>query len=142
MTITTRPATPDDAAAIAHMNAEADDLRAAVEHMAEHIALRSDYERAFVAEVDSQIAGYACLRLLPSVCDPIPYAELSELYVAAPFRRQGVGSALIHRVESEAASQGATALVLMTAWRNQRAHALYHALGYRLYTITMRRDLG
>ncbi len=142
MTITIRPAAPDDAAAIAHMNAEANDLRATVEHIAAHIALHSASERAFVAEVDNQIAGYACLRLLTNVCDPIPYAELSELYVAARFRREGVGGALIHHIENEAASQGATALVLMTAWRNQRAHTFYHAMGYGLYTITMRRELG
>jgi ribosomal protein S18 acetylase RimI-like enzyme len=142
MKITVRPAMPDDAAAIARMNAEANDLRATVEHMAAHIALRSEFERAFIAEVDGQVAGYACLRLLPNVCDPIPYAELSELYVAAAFRREGVGSALIRHVEGVAASQGATALVLMTAWRNQRAHAFYHAMGYGLYTISMRRELG
>jgi hypothetical protein len=29
----------------------------------------------------------------------------------------------------------------MTAWRNTNAHAFYHALGYRNYTITMRRSL-
>lgn len=142
MAITIRPAAPDDAAAIARMNAEANDLRATVEHIAEHIALRSDYERAFIAEVDGQIAGIACLRLLSSVCDPIPYAELTEMYVCEAFRRHGVGRALIRHVEAEAASQGATALVLMTAWRNQRAHAFYHDMGYGLYTITMRRALG
>jgi predicted GNAT family acetyltransferase len=40
-----------------------------------------------------------------------------------------------------ARASGATTLVLMTAWRNTQAHAFYHALGYRLYTVTMQRAL-
>jgi ribosomal protein S18 acetylase RimI-like enzyme len=83
----------------------------------------------------------ACLRLLPSLCDPIPYAELTELSVDPAHQRHGVGRALVRHVESEARAQGAAELVLLTAWRNTRAHAFYHALGYSLYTLTMRRSL-
>jgi ribosomal protein S18 acetylase RimI-like enzyme len=142
MPIAIRPAVPDDAEAIARLNAAFDDLRATPEHIAAHLRERSAFERGFVAEVDGTIAGMACLRLLPCLCDPVPYAELTELVVDPAYRRAGIGRHLVQRIEAEARAGGAATLVLMTAWRNSAAHAFYHALGYRLYTITMQRSLG
>lgn len=140
-TVTVRAALPEDGLAIARLNAAYNDLRATPEHIAEHIAQRSQFETAFVAEIDGQVVGMACLRALPSVCDPTPYAELTELFVEAAYRRHGVGRSLIRHIEATARALGATNLVLMTAWRNTEAHAFYHAIGYRLYTVTMRREL-
>lgn len=140
--ITVRPATPADAVAIARLNEAFNDLRAGVEHIAAHLAERGQFERAFLAEVDGWAAGMACLRLLPCLCDPVPFAELTELFVDPPFRRLGVGRALIRHIEQAARAGGATELVLLTAWRNSEAHAFYHALGYRLYTVTMKREIG
>ena len=142
MAIITRRAMPSDAAAIRALNAALDDVRATIEHIADHIANRERYETPFVAEIAGQVVGLACLRLLPCLCDPIPSAELTELIVLPQFRRNGVGRALIARIETEARVQGATTLILMTAWRNTQAHAFYHAVGYRLYTIMMQRSLG
>jgi len=142
MHITIRPAVPDDAEAIARLNAAFDDLRATPEHIASHLRERSAFERGFVAEVDGAVAGIVCLRLLPCLCDPIPSAELTELFVDSAYRRCGIGRYLVQRIEAEARAAGADKLVLMTAWRNTEAHAFYHALGYRLYTITMQRSLG
>lgn len=141
MTITVRPAIPEDAAAILRLNEAIDDARASVEHIADHIANRARFETPFVAEVDGRVVGLACLQLRPCLCDPAPIAELSELVVEPRYRGRGVGRALVRRIEAEARAAGATSLVLMTAWRNANAHAFYHALGYRLYTIMMRRPL-
>jgi aminoglycoside 6'-N-acetyltransferase I len=141
MHLTIRPALPADAPGIARLLELANDLRATPEHIAAHIRERAQVETPFVAESEGQICGMVCLRLLPSLCDELPYAELTELLVHPEYRRQGIGRALIERVEAEAAAQGAAELVFMTAWRNTSAHAFYHALGYRLYTIMMRRSL-
>lgn len=138
---TIRRATPADAPAIARLNAALDDQRATPEQIADHIAHRADLETPFVAELDGAVVGLACLRLLPTTCDPIPYAELTELAVDPAHRRRGIGRALVRHVEAEARAGGAAELVLLTAWRNTRAHAFYHALGYALYTLTMRRSL-
>jgi GNAT superfamily N-acetyltransferase len=78
---------------------------------------------------------------VPCLCDPVPYAELTELFVEPAYRRAGIGRHLVQRIEAEARAAGAATLVLMTAWRNTDAHAFYHALGYRLYTIMMQRSL-
>jgi GNAT superfamily N-acetyltransferase len=142
MHISIRQAVPDDALAIARLNAAFDDLRAAPEHIAAHLRGRTAFEQGFVAEVDATVVGMACLRLLPCLCDPIPHAELTELFVEPAYRRYGIGRQLAQRIEAEARAAGAVKLVLMTAWRNTDAHAFYQALGYRLYTITMQRSLG
>jgi GNAT superfamily N-acetyltransferase len=141
MQITTRPAIIDDAAAILGLNAAYDDLRATIDHVAAHIANHSQFETPYVAEVAGRVVGLACLRLLPCLCDPVPAAELTELIVHPAYRRLGVGRALVQRIEDAARKQGATTLVLMTAWRNTNAHAFYHMLGYRLYTVMMQRSL-
>ena len=142
MAIIVRPAVPDDAAAILQLNAAFDDVRASAEHIAAHIATRAHFETPFVATIAEHVVGLACLRLLPCLCDPVPYAELTELIVDPQYRRRGVGRALIRHIEHEARAHGAATLVLMTAWRNTEAHAFYHALGYRLYTVTMQRSLA
>ena len=136
-----RRATPADADAIARLNLAFNDLRTTPEHIADHITNRSQFELPFVAELDGDVVGMACLRLLPTLCHSVPYAELTELYVDPAHQRRGVGRALVRRIEDEASAQGAAELVLITAWRNTRAHTFYHALGYGLYTLTMRRSL-
>lgn len=141
MSISIRCAVPNDAQAIIQLNIAFNDLRATAEHIAEHIRIRAQFETPFVAEIEQQVVGLACLRLLPCLCDPVPSAELTELIVDPRYRRLGVGRALVQAIESEAQQQGATTLVLMTAWKNTQAHGFYHALGYRLYTVMMQRSL-
>jgi GNAT superfamily N-acetyltransferase len=142
MEITVRPAVPEDAGAIHRLNAAYDDARATPEYIAGFLATSPELERLYVAEVGGEVVGMAGLRLLPSACDPVPYAELTELFVDEGARRGGVGRALVQAIEDVARAGGARQLVLMTAWRNGRAHSFYHALGYTLYTVTMRRELG
>jgi GNAT superfamily N-acetyltransferase len=140
--IVVRPATAADAEPIYQIHIAADDARASPAYIAESIRTRSAFERLFVAEQAGRVVGVAALRLLPCACDPEPYAELTELYVAETARRKGVGRALVQALEAEARSGGARRLVLLTAWRNSGAHAFYHAIGYRLYTLSMIRELG
>jgi GNAT superfamily N-acetyltransferase len=142
MSLSIRPATPEDASQIARLNAAHNDLRATPEQIAAQLVACAPFETLFLAEVDGHVAGMVGLRLLPTPCDPAPYAELTELFVEAAYRRHGVGRALVAHVEAQARERGAIELVLMTAWRNTNAHAFYHALGYRNYTIMMRRELG
>lgn len=140
--VTVRRAVPADAADIVRLNLAFNDLRTTVDYIAAQLADASHVERVYVAEVDGRVVGLASLRLLPQALDTVPYAELSELFVEDAYRRGGVGRALVARIEAEARAAGAKELALLTAWRNTDAHAFYHALGYRLYTVTMRRALG
>ena len=141
MQIMIRPAVAADASAILQLNAAFEDVRATVTHIAGHIENHAQFETPFVATMDERIVGLACLRLLPCLCDPLPYAELTELVVDPDYRRKGVGRSLVKYIERKARAQGAVRLTLMTAWQNTGAHAFYQALGYTLYTICMQRSL-
>lgn len=142
MGVVVRRAMVEDAGEIARLNLAFNDLRTSPERIADFIANHAQFETPFVAELDGRVVGMACLRLLPCLCDPTPYAELTELYVEPDAQRRGVGRALVRRIEEEARAGGAAEVVLLTAWRNTRAHAFYHALGYGLYCINMRRSLA
>jgi len=142
MSVTIRQAAPSDAEAVHRLNVAFNDARATVKYIAAAIRDYQAYERLFLAEIGGQVVGMAALRLLPSVCDPVPYAELTELFVEASARRQGAGRALVRAIEAAAYEGGARTLVLLTAWRNGQAHRFYHALGYQLDAVTMSRKLG
>jgi putative acetyltransferase len=56
--------------------------------------------------------------------------ELKRMYVTREVRGQGVGRALLDRLEAEARSLGLTRLVLETGTRQVEALALYHRGGF------------
>jgi putative acetyltransferase len=60
---------------------------------------RVDERITFVAENDCEIVGFATFE---------PNGHLDHLYVHRCFQRQGVATALLHRVEQEAISRGLT----------------------------------
>ena len=59
-----------------------------------------------------------------------PYAELTDIYVDAPFRRHGVARALIAHIEAAAQAAGAGGVVIITGFDNAGAQAAYRASGY------------
>jgi ribosomal protein S18 acetylase RimI-like enzyme len=93
----------------------------------------------FLAEMDGQPMGFACLRLVPHVQGDEPYAELTDIYVDAPFRRRGVARALIAQVEAAARAAGATEVVIITGFDNAGAQAAYRASGYANWALAMQK---
>ena len=137
MSIIVRQATPDDATEIARLNESFNDLRSTPEAIAAQIIRCAGIETMYLAAVDGHVAGMASLRLLPNICDPTPYAELTELFVEEAYRRLGVGRALVEQIEQAARAGGANQLILLTSFKNSRAHAFYHTLGYAMYSFAM-----
>ena len=90
-----------------------------------------------VGALDGQPVGFACLRLIPHLQGDEPYAELTDIYVDAPFRRQGVARALIAHVEAAARAAGAGGLVIITGFDNAGAQAAYRASGYANWALAM-----
>ncbi len=97
-------------------------------------------ETLVVAERDGDILGFASLRLVPSL-DTTPYAELSDLFVARPYRRQGVGRRLLEFVEKRARERGADRLVLTTGLKNVDARWFYRAEGFVDHALAMKKSL-
>jgi ribosomal protein S18 acetylase RimI-like enzyme len=94
----------------------------------------------FVAQVGDRLAGLvtAVVREPPEI--PLfvrrRYAVVDTLVVGRPFRRAGIGRALMARAQAWAAAQGASSIELGVWAFNQEAIAFYRALGYE---TTMRR---
>src|SRR2546426_4387420 len=98
-------------------------------------------ETLVVAEREGKILGFASLRLVPSL-DSTPYAELSDLFVAGPYRRQGVGRRLLEFVEKRARDRGANRLVLTTGLKNVDAQGFYRASGFVDHALATKKPLG
>ena len=84
-------------------------------------------EALFVAWCDGRLAGVCGLNVDPYAAHP-RVGRLRHLYVAAAFRRAGVGRRLVSRVVA-AAGRSFTRLTLRTD--SPAADAFYRALGFR-----------
>jgi len=138
-TIHTRPAELDDAPALAELitefNVPYPGLPVSARQTAARLAACRGVETTILAELDGQVIGFACLRLVPFMSGDGPYAELTDLFVTAPFRRRGVARALIERVERMARDGGAAEVIILTGADNHAAQALYRGMGYGDYAI-------
>ncbi len=136
-----RPATPADAGDLARMNAAFNGVLDSAAQIAARLVACAEIETALVAELDGQVGGFACLRVVPCVLYAAPYAELTELYVEPEFRRRGVGRALIAYAEQLAHVRGAHDLLIMTGVDNAAAQALYRVAGYDTYAVALNRKV-
>jgi len=74
-----------------------------------------DSHLALVAEDgQGQVLGYAAMHFLPCFMMPGPEAYVSELFVAADARGQGVGQQLLRHLEDTAQERGCARLMLIT----------------------------
>src|SRR5215217_581625 len=129
-TLTIRQATPDNALELARLLDLFDHMGATPDQVAARMLACQSVLTTFIGVLDGQPAGFACLRLIPHLQGDESYAELTDIYVDAPFRRQGVARALIARVEAAARAAGASEMVIITDFDNEVAQAAYRASGY------------
>jgi N-acetylglutamate synthase-like GNAT family acetyltransferase len=87
-------------------------------------------DRLFVAEVDGEVVGFAGIHVSPSIEHDADAAKVSAIVVDEAVRRQGVGTALLAAVESEARARGCGVVFLTTADRRVDAHEFYRGLGW------------
>jgi ribosomal protein S18 acetylase RimI-like enzyme len=135
--ITIHQAAPDDAAELARLLGLFDHMGATPEQVAARMLACQNVLTTFIGVLDGQPVGFACLRLIPHLQGDEPYAELTDIYVDAPFRRQGVARALIAHVEAAARAGGAGGLVIITGFDNESAQAAYRASGYANWALAM-----
>src|SRR5215212_12155991 len=106
--VTVRQATPDDATVLAGLLNRFDGMGATPEQVAARMLACQHVLTTFLGELDGRPVGFACLRLVPHLQGDEPYAELTDIYVDAPFRRHSVARALIARIEATAHAAGAS----------------------------------
>ena len=138
-TITVRQATPDNAPELARMLDLFDRMGATPEQVAARMLACQNVLTTFIGEMDGQPVGFACLRLIPHLQGDEPYAELTDIYVEAPFRRQGVARALLAQFEAAARAAGAREVVIITGFDNAGAPAAYRASGYAHWALAMQK---
>lgn len=136
-TIAVRQATPDDATELARLLDQFDDQGATPAQVAARMLACRGVLTTFLGTLDGRPIGFACLRLIPHLQGDEPYAELTDIYVDAPFRRRGVARALIARVEAAARAAGASEVVIITGFDNAGAQAAYRASGYANWSLAM-----
>lgn len=133
---TVRPARPDDVPSlIEHMRALAEFEEYLDEFRVDEKALlaRAFGERPechiFVVEGREGIAGYAVGLTIPFTYDLRPTVILKELFVAAEYRGNGFGAALLRHVAAWTLSIGGARLKWDVMVGNQRAEAFYRGHG-------------
>ena len=104
--------------------------------------------RLLVAERDARVVGF--VGVLPEVPaeepdEPqAPYAYVADLMVRAPYRRLGIGRALLDAAEAVARQAGAVVLRITALARNDGAARLYRRAGFadRLIGLSKPLDQG
>lgn len=105
------------------------DLAKARAFLSERIA--REESQIFIARDTRQApAGFTQLYPSFSSVNMARVYVLNDLFIAADFRRQGVGRLLLRAARDWATSQGAIRVHLETAADNLAAQALYHDEGY------------
>lgn len=98
-------------------------------------------EHVLLAHVDGRPAGLLSLRIVPQLSQDVPYAEVTELYVAVAHRRHGVARLLMAEAEFTARRRGCT-YVRVLAWHdNNVAQAFYRAAGYEPLLVGFEKPL-
>lgn len=140
MSLLIRQATPDDAAAVARLNEDFNEVRTDIDTMAARLERCITTERILLAEIDGLAVGFLSLWLFPVICAPDPYAEVAELFVEEAYRRRGIGRALLEEAIEIARSEGAAELKVVTGFRNTAAQQLYYTVGFHNLALQLCRS--
>jgi ribosomal protein S18 acetylase RimI-like enzyme len=130
-----------DAEALARLITEFTNLSTTPEQVRQRLANSQNIEHPIVAELAGQLVGFASLRLVHYLGEDTRYAEISELFVSEPYRRQGIARALMNELEVRARAAGVSSIAVLTSTDNHTAVALYQALGFQEFSIALQKWL-
>ncbi|MBQ7865357.1 MAG: GNAT family N-acetyltransferase [Clostridia bacterium] len=142
MSLTIRTALPEDAPALAAMNAAFNgDTGVTANDVRRSIA--ASPEIVVIALMDGAPAGFCCAQVHHSFCYPAPVAEVTEMFVAEPFRRMGCASGMLAWLETHLrAAYGVDEMHLLTGTRNLAAQEAYRKAGFAIRSETfMKKNL-
>mgnify|MGYP000483562031 FL=1 len=98
---------------------------------------------SWLAEDEGEAVGFLCARVeRPGpIFVPRPWLHIMDLYVRPPYRRQGVGRALMEGALGWARERGLESADL-SVYSENPARGLYEDLGFVPYRVIMRKELG
>jgi GNAT superfamily N-acetyltransferase len=125
-----RPATPADAAAVAHLSTQLGYpvTEAAMGRRLGQV-LASPAHTVVVAELDGRLSGWICGEVRLNV-ETDTRVEITGLVVEAGARRTGVGRLLVAEVERWAAGRGHRLVVVRSNAERVESHPFYLQRGY------------
>lgn len=135
MSITVRPARPDDAEALRLMNTAFNGDTGVTDDDVRRSLLASP-EIVVIAEVDGSPAGFCCAQVHHSFCYTSPVAEVTEMYVAGPFHRRGCAGKMLRFLEEHLRqTYGVDEMHLLTGCGNLAAQAAYRKAGFEVHEV-------
>ena len=128
-----RPASPDDAPAVASLLGELGYPSNAAQVRARMAGVLRD-DRVFVAvdERAGDVLGMLSVHQFHGLHDNAPVALITALVVADRARGLGAGKSLVDRAAETAREWGCTRLMVTTHVRREAAHAFYEHIGFEL----------
>lgn len=98
--------------------------------------------RTFVADVNSEVVGFATTVETLAIDHPNGYIKMNGLAVLPAFQHCGIGTMLMERVEELARERSASMIGLASGFQRTGAHAFYEHLGYHKTSYWFRKNLG
>lgn len=128
-----------DAHALSRLISEFTMIEHTPEQLRERLERSRGIEHPILAEIDGVVVGFASLRLHGYLGEDAPYAEISELFVSAPFRGRGVARALMLELEARARAAGASSLSVLTDEENAAALGVYQTMGFEKFSVALQK---
>lgn len=138
-----RPATTDDAAAIAELLTQLGYptlVDAARARLADLIR-RGPPDRVIVADQDGKVVAVMTLHLTPELHRARPIGRVTALVVDESVRGSGVGAEMMEEAERILREDGAGLLELTSNMRRVDAHRFYERLGYQKTSFRFAKEL-
>jgi GNAT superfamily N-acetyltransferase len=102
--------------------------------------LATPHQHLFTIELDDHAVGRVWLSTDPKAAGGAGF--IYDLFVAEPFRRQGIARQAMLLIEKEALTLGVRSLALHAFGHNTPARALYEKLGYSITNVNMAKPLA
>jgi len=93
-----------------------------------------DFSRVLIAEVEHGVAGFICFDAQPLFHQEGKIGTIMALSIGEAFRRQGIGRALVERVETISKDVGCIKIAVASGLHRADAHRFYLELGYEEIT--------
>lgn len=93
------------------------------------VILQKESDKVFVAIADGKVAGYVHANIYELIYSP-KRVNIMGIAVSSGYRKQGIGKALISKVEAWAKENDAKGIRLVSGEHRKEAHCFYQGVGF------------
>lgn len=129
--MTIQLATIEDVDALFQLNEAFNGVNCTTKELLANSISNNQQEIVAIAYMEETAIGFICGQLFQSMCYQEYYAEITELYVADEYRKQGIATALLRFMEDYFCNQNIRSFQLFTGKENVTAQACYEKFGYQ-----------